>query len=59
MLAYTTFADFLHIPSILEAAIYLGGLMLVIALPILYLTLSNNRNQKAKTRQRSEQTHLN
>lgn len=59
MLAYTTLSDFLYLPSILETGIYLGGLLLVIALPILYLTLANSRHQKARTRQQSEQTHLN
>lgn len=45
MLAYTTLSDLFDVPSALEVAVYLGGLLLVLALPTLYVTLTSLRNR--------------
>lgn len=44
MLAYTTFSDIFVVPTVLEAAVYFGGLLLVLAAPYLLLrTLDSMR----------------
>ncbi|MEL7353629.1 MAG: hypothetical protein AAF171_26390 [Cyanobacteria bacterium P01_A01_bin.116] len=45
MLAYTTLSDLFDVPSALEVAVYLGGLLLVLALPTLYVILTSLRNR--------------
>ncbi|MEL6552203.1 MAG: hypothetical protein AAFQ63_01885 [Cyanobacteria bacterium J06621_11] len=39
MLAYTTVSDLFELPSVLEAVVYLGGLLFVLACPYLFLWL--------------------
>lgn len=59
MLAYTTVSDLLYVPSALEVAVYVGGLMLVLALPMTYLTLTATRDRKTTSRQHSQSSDLN
>lgn len=59
MLAYTTVADALYVPSALEVAVYVGGLMLVLALPMTYLTMTATRDNKTNSRQQSQSPDLN
>jgi len=43
MLAYTTASDLFYMPTALEAAVYIGGLLLVLAAPYLFLGLLDKR----------------
>ncbi len=52
MLAYTTVSDFLYLPTGLETAVYIGGLIFVLACPYIVLGLvdmSRNAAQKRQT----------
>lgn len=46
MLAYTTFSDFFYLPSVFEFVTYVGGLLLLLAVPALYVTLTAIRERK-------------
>jgi len=59
MLAYTTVSDILYVPSVLEVAVYIGGLMLVLALPMTYVTLTAMRDRKSNAHQRPQGSDLN
>ena len=39
MLAYTTFSSLFQMPSALEVAVYVGGLLLVLAFPYVFFSL--------------------
>ena len=39
MLAYTTITDIVQLPTGLEVAVYLGGLVFILVCPYLFLTL--------------------
>ncbi len=43
MLAYTTVSDLFYLPTALEAAVYIGGLLFVLASPYLFLGLIDMR----------------
>lgn len=58
MLAYTTVSDTLYVPSVLEVIVYVGGLMLVLALPMTYLTLTATRDRKATSHQQPQGSDL-
>ena len=58
MLAYTTVSDVLYVPSVLEVAVYVGGLMLVLAVPMTYLTLTATRGRKSNAHQRPQGSDL-
>lgn len=45
MLAYTTLSDLFYLPSLTEVIVYLGGLLLVLTLPSLYVSLTKKRKQ--------------
>lgn len=47
MLAYTTISDFFYLPTALEAAVYIGGLLFLMATPYLFLALMDLRRQAA------------
>lgn len=48
MLAYTTVSDLFYMPTALEATVYFGGFLFVLALPYLFLGIID-RLSAAKT----------
>jgi hypothetical protein len=48
MLAQTTLSDYLHLASVTEFAVYLGGLLAVILLPGLLLGLAKKPTQSSQ-----------
>ena len=46
MLAYTTISDYIHAPSGLEVAVYMGGLLLVMALPTVVFGIADKVSEK-------------
>jgi len=51
MLAYTTVSDYFYLPTALEAAVYIGGLLFLLACPYLFLGLLDTRRTSAKEHQ--------
>jgi len=49
MLAYTTVSDIFVAPSALEAAVYLGGLVFLLAAPYLFLGIVDKFNKASKS----------
>lgn len=49
MLAYTTVSDIFVAPTAIEAAVYLGGLVFVLACPYLFLGMMDKLNQAKKS----------
>lgn len=45
MLAYTTVSDLFYLPSALEVAVYIGGLLFLMACPYLFLWLIDLRRR--------------
>ena len=55
MLAYTTVSDLFVVPSALEAVVYLGGLLFVLACPYLFLSIVDKLSHANKNRQEQAQ----
>ncbi|MGB7088122.1 MAG: hypothetical protein WBD47_21375 [Phormidesmis sp.] len=52
MLAYSTVSSLIQIPSAIEVAVYMVGLVAVVALPSLLFSLSDRRtNQSSQKRE--------
>ena len=51
MLAYTTLRDLIYQPSIAEVAVYIGGLLAVLALPALIFGLTGSSKSEDKPKQ--------
>ncbi|MEL6468462.1 MAG: hypothetical protein AAFQ74_01935 [Cyanobacteria bacterium J06623_4] len=51
MLAYTTLSDLFYLPTLFEAAVYVGGLLFVLACPYLFLWAIEKRQPAKQTPQ--------
>jgi len=47
MLAYTTVSDYIHMPSALEAAVYMAGFVVVLTLPTIVFGIIDSRAAKS------------
>jgi len=53
MLAYTAMSDLFYMPSPLEAGVYLGGFLFVLALPYIFLSIIDKQST-AKVKKSAE-----
>lgn len=55
MLAYTTVSDLFYIPTALEAAIYLGGLLFLMACPYVFVAVADKVMSALKQARKPQQ----
>ena len=55
MLAYTTVADYIHLPSALEATVYMAGFVVVLTLPTIVFGIIDSRAEKSASNNKPKQ----